>query len=130
DADLVAALGALAGRPGVEAALPAGAVLMPSRRVEETVAAVTSCLDNVERHVGPGAPAWVFLQDLGEEIEVSVRDEGDGIPEGRLESATADGRMGVTGSIRGRIEELGGEARLRTGPHGTEWELVVPKEQR
>ncbi|WP_460789176.1 MacS family sensor histidine kinase [Nocardioides maradonensis] len=130
DADLVAALGALASRPGVEVALPAGAVVMAAERVDELVAAVAACLDNVERHVGAGARAWVFLQDLGDEVELSVRDEGPGIPDGRLDEAAADGRLGVTGSIRGRVRDLGGEVHLSTGPHGTEWELVVPKEPR
>jgi len=127
DADLVTALGALAARPGVEVALPAGAVELPAERVEEIVAAVSACLDNVVTHVGPGASAWVFLEDLGEQIELSVRDEGTGIAPGRLAAAEAEGRLGVTGSIRGRIEDLGGEARLRTNAAGTEWEFVVPK---
>jgi hypothetical protein len=33
----------------------------------------------------------------------------------------------VAESIRGRIAELGGTARLVTGSFGTEWELVVPR---
>ena len=123
------ALGTFAGRPGVEVALPGGAVTMPAARVEEVAAAVGACLDNVRAHVGEGARAWVFLEDLGEEIELSVRDEGPGIPEGRLPAAAEEGRLGVSGSIRGRIEDLGGRARLRTGPGGTEWELVVPKRE-
>ena len=102
DGDLVTALGTLAGRPGVEVALPGGAVTMPAERVAELVAAVSACLDNVRVHVGADARAWVFLEDLGDEVELSVRDEGPGIPEGRLTEAEAQGRLGVTGSIRGR----------------------------
>lgn len=128
ESDLVTALALLAGRPGVEVALPAGAVTMPADRVAELVAVVSACLDNVRVHVGDGAPAWVFLEDLGDHVELSVRDEGPGIPEGRLEAAAASGRMGVAGSIRGRIADLGGTATLTTGPGGTEWELDVPKE--
>jgi len=128
-ADLAAALHGLSGRPGVEVALPAGAVAMGAERVGEVVAAVGACLDNVRTHVGADARAWVFLEDLGDAVELSVRDEGPGIPEGRLAAADAEGRLGVSGSIQGRIADLGGEARLRTGPSGTEWELVVPKEQ-
>jgi signal transduction histidine kinase len=126
--DLATALGALARRPGVEVALPAGSVMLPAGRVEEVVAAVAACLDNVAAHAGPEARAWVLLEDLGPEVELSVRDEGPGIPEGRLAEAEREGRLGVSGSIRGRIADLGGQARLRTGPTGTEWELVVPKE--
>ncbi|WP_345893957.1 ATP-binding protein [Nocardioides sp. TF02-7] len=95
--------------------------------VAELVAVVVACLDNVTRHVGEGAPAWVLLEDLGDRVAVSVRDEGDGIPEGRLAEARAEGRLGVSGSIEGRVRDLGGTATLSTGPFGTEWEVVVPK---
>ncbi|KAA1428960.1 MacS family sensor histidine kinase [Nocardioides antri] len=125
--DLAAALGTLGHRPGVEVVLPSGTVDLPADVVAELVAVVGACLDNVARHVGEGAPAWVLLEDLGDRVEVSVRDEGDGIPDGRLEAARADGRLGVSESIKGRIRDLGGTATLSTGSFGTEWEFVVPK---
>ncbi|WP_028655236.1 MacS family sensor histidine kinase [Nocardioides sp. J54] len=127
-ADLSAALGPLGARPGTEVALPAGAVELPAPVVEELAAVVRACLDNVDRHVGEGAPAWVLLEDLGDRVEVSVRDEGPGIPEGRLAAAAAEGRMGVSESICGRMRDLGGTAELDTGTHGTEWVLSVPRE--
>jgi signal transduction histidine kinase len=78
--------------------------------------------------VGPEAPAWVLLEDLGHEVVVTVRDAGPGIPEGRLDEAAGQGRLGVTESIAGRLRDLGGRAELTTGPSlGTEWELVVPR---
>ena len=80
------------------------------------------------RHVGPGAPAWVLLEDLGEDVGLSVRDEGPGIPAGRLDEAVGQGRLGVSHSIRGRVADLGGTADLDTGAAGTEWSIVVPKE--
>jgi signal transduction histidine kinase len=126
-ADLAAALGALDSRPGVEVALPGRPVHLPAAVVSEVVAVVGACLDNVERHVGEGAAAWVLLEDLGNEVSVSVRDEGDGIPEGRLTAARAEGRLGVSESIEGRLRDLGGTATLTTGSFGTEWELVVPR---
>ena len=125
--DLAAALDALTPRPGVEVVLPGGPVELPAPVVAEVVAVVRACLDNVTRHVGEGAPAWVLLEDLGDRVAVSVRDEGDGIPEGRLATARADGRLGVSESIQGRIRDLGGTASLSTGSFGTEWELVVPR---
>ena len=39
----------------------------------------------------------------------------------------AQGRLGVSQSIRGRVADLGGTATLDTGPWGTEWEFVVPR---
>lgn len=129
-ADLAAALGTLGARPGTEVALPAGAVELPEAVVAELVAVVRACLDNVERHVGEGAPAWVLVEDLGEQVEVSVRDDGPGIPAGRLESAAAQGRLGVAESIRGRVRDLGGTATLDSGGYGTEWTFTIPRAAR
>ncbi len=69
----------------------------------------------------------MLVEDLGDRVSVSVRDEGDGIPEGRLAAARGEGRLGVSESIEGRIRDLGGTATLSTGSFGTEWELVVPR---
>jgi signal transduction histidine kinase len=91
------------------------------------VAVVRACLDNVTSHVGEGARVWVLLEALPDEIEVAVRDEGPGIPDGRLREAENEGRLGVSESIRGRIRDLGGTATLTTGEHGTDWEFLVPR---
>jgi signal transduction histidine kinase len=85
-------------------------------------------LDNAASHAGPEARAYVLLEDLGHSVAVSIRDDGVGIPEGRLAQAEAEGRMGVSKSILGRVQVLGGTAVLQTGPgEGTEWEINVPK---
>lgn len=126
-ADLAAALGVLGTRPSTEVALPAGAVELPAAVVAELVAVVRACLDNVDRHVGEGAPAWVLVEDLGDRVEVSVRDDGPGIPAGRLDAASAEGRLGVVESIRGRVRDLGGTAELDSGSYGTEWTFSVPR---
>ncbi|MCW2796379.1 DUF5931 domain-containing protein [Nocardioides sp.] len=123
---LGAALGALESRPGVSVAAPATPVELPAPVVTELVAVVGACLDNVFRHVGESAPAWVLLESFPDHVEVSVRDEGPGIPQGRLAEAEREGRLGVVESIRGRIADLGGTAELSTGPFGTEWEFTVP----
>jgi signal transduction histidine kinase len=124
--DLAAALVHLEARPGVEV-VTAGRVELPAEVAAELVAVVAACLDNVAQHVGPQARAWVLLEGYADRVEVSVRDEGPGIPDGRLEQAAADGRLGVSQSIRGRVADLGGTARVSTGPAGTEWEISVPR---
>jgi signal transduction histidine kinase len=87
---------------------------------------VRAALSNVDVHVGPDAPAWVLLEDLDGAVEISVRDEGPGIPEGRLAAAEADGRLGVARSLRGRVADLGGTIMCDTGPdRGTEWIIRV-----
>ena len=90
---------------------------------------MAACLDNVERHVGERAPAWVLVEELpGRHTVVTVRDEGPGIAPDRLEQARAEGRLGVSESIRGRMSDLGGQARLVTAPgRGTEWELSLDR---
>lgn len=111
----------------VTVATPGHAVELPAAVVAELVAAVGACLDNVAAHVGPDSPAWVLLEEEADRVVVTVRDEGPGIPPGRLAEAESDGRLGVSGSIVGRLADLGGTARLDTGELGTEWELAVPR---
>ncbi|MFL6023290.1 MAG: MacS family sensor histidine kinase [Marmoricola sp.] len=125
--DLAAALSALA-TTAVSVAVPGTRVEVGARAGAEITAAVAACLSNVRHHVGRDAPAWVLLEDLGDQLVVSVRDQGPGIPTGRLEQAAAEGRMGVSGSIRSRIESLGGVADLASLPSGTEWEFRIPKD--
>lgn len=126
--DLAAALRALSsGRVTVSA--PAHPVELPAGTVAELDAVVRAALANVETHVGADAPAWVLVEDLGRSVEVSVRDDGPGIPEGRLDEAAEQGRLGVARSMRGRVSDLGGSLELDTGPgRGTEWIIRVPVE--
>jgi signal transduction histidine kinase len=125
--DLAGAIAALGRRPGVSVATPSDGVPVPRAKAEQILAAVSACLDNVATHVGRDAPAWVLLESSRDEVHIAVRDEGPGIPAGRLEQAELDGRLGVSSSIRGRVTELGGTAELTTGADGTEWELTFPR---
>ncbi len=126
-ADLRAALQVLS-TSWVQVSAPAGEVPMPGTAVEELVATVREALSNVDKHVGPEAKAWVLLEDLGEEVVLTVRDDGPGIPPGRLEQAAGEGHLGVAKSIRGRVAALGGTCALQTAPgQGTEWEMRVPR---
>ena len=123
--DLADALGRLASRT-VTVSGPAHPVLLDQRVVDELTSVVRACLDNVTRHVGADAPAWVLVEELGERVVVTVRDEGPGIAPGRVEEAREEGRLGVAESIRGRMRDLGGDAVLTTARgQGTEWELTV-----
>ncbi|MEV7450443.1 ATP-binding protein, partial [Streptomyces nigra] len=90
--------------------------------------AVAAALDNVRTHAGEGARAWILVEDEPGEVVVTVRDDGPGIPEGRLAEAEGEGRLGVALSIRGRLRDLGGTAEVISVPgQGTEVELKVPK---
>lgn len=112
----------------VSLSLPGTAVPLARSVAAELDAAVGNALDNVRAHAGPEARAFVLLEDLGESVTVSIRDDGVGIPDGRLDEAVRQGRLGISKSIVGRLTSLGGSAQLRTGAgEGTEWELSVPR---
>jgi len=124
--DLAGALSRL-GSARVTVAVPGPPVVLPAGVVREVVAAVGACLDNVRTHVGEDAAAWVAVEDRGDHVVVSVRDDGPGIPPGRLEAARAEGRLGVAESVQGRVHDLGGSTDLLTAPgQGTEWEITLP----
>lgn len=110
--------------PAVTIAAPATPVPLPAAVARELGAAVGAALDNVARHCGDGAHAWVLLEEEDGTVTVSVRDDGPGIPAGRLTEAAGQGRLGVAQSIRGRMADLGGTAEIISTPgEGTEVEL-------
>ncbi|WP_069771246.1 MacS family sensor histidine kinase [Streptomyces sp. LUP30] len=114
----------------VNLAEPGAPVMLPAPAARELAAAVGAALDNVRRHAGDDARAWILVEDEPDAVIVTVRDDGPGIPEGRLAQAEGEGRLGVAQSIRGRLRDLGGGAELISTPgQGTEVELTVPKEK-
>ncbi|WP_455362545.1 MacS family sensor histidine kinase [Streptomyces sp. SYSU K21746] len=107
---------------------PGAPVLLPPAAAKELAAAVSAALDNVRRHAGEDAQAWILVEDEPDAVIVTVRDDGPGIPAGRLAQAEGEGRLGVAQSIRGRLRDLGGTAELVSVPgQGTEVELKVPR---
>jgi signal transduction histidine kinase len=125
--DLAGALQLLAG-PRVEVSVPATAVPLPAAHVAELVALAREALANTARHGGPEAKSWILVEDLGEEVALTIRDDGPGVDDGRLADAESEGRMGVSRSIRGRVADLGGTLTLGTGPgRGTEWEVRLAR---
>jgi signal transduction histidine kinase len=129
-ADLRTLLAPYAGsRVGI--AEPGAPVLLPAAVAREVAAAVGAALDNVRRHAGEDARAWILIEDEPDVVLVTVRDDGPGIPPGRLAQAESEGRLGVSQSIRGRLRDLGGSAELVSVPgQGTEVELRIPRKAR
>ncbi len=108
---------------------PGAPVPLAPAAAREVAAAVGAALDNVRRHAGERARAWILVEDEPDQVIVTVRDDGPGIPEGRLAQAEGEGRLGVALSIRGRLRDLGGSAELISVPgQGTEVELKVPRQ--
>nr|WP_310719752.1 DUF5931 domain-containing protein [Streptomyces lydicus] len=125
--DVRAVLAPFAGA-GVTFSEPGAPVELPAAAAAELAAAVSAALDNVRVHAGDGAHAWILVEDEPHAVIVTVRDDGPGIPEGRLADAEREGRLGVALSIRGRLRDLGGSAAWVSVPgQGTEVELTVPK---
>ena len=115
-------------RDRVSVASPATPVPLPRVDADELAAAVAAALDNVERHAGGQARAWVLLEDDGTCVRVGIRDDGVGMATGRLAEAERDGRLGVAQSLRGRLAAMGGTLEIRSAPgEGTELSLQVPR---
>lgn len=127
--DLRMLLGAHEGER-VSVSLPGGPVPLEQARAEELDAAVTAALDNVARHAGDDARAWVLLEDHGDTVTVTVRDNGVGDEPEHLLTAADRGRLGVSQSILGRARDLGGGADVITRPGGgCRVVITVPREE-
>ena len=112
----------------VSVSAPATPVLLDVHTARETAAAVHTALDNIVRHCPKDTGAWVLIEDEDEAVIVTVRDDGPGIPEGRLARARGEGRLGIAQSVVGRIQDLGGTVEIITAPEeGTEIEMRVPR---
>ncbi len=127
ETDLAADLAALAAQDVVVTG-PGQPVLVPPATAHALRGAVRAALDNVRRHAGEHAKAWVLLEDEPDRVTVTVRDDGAGMAPGRLDEAAREGRLGVAASVRGRLADVGGTAAVHSAPgEGTEVELVVPR---
>lgn len=114
--------------PHVHLSAPATPVVLPGHQARELTAAVGAAVHNVRAHVAEEADVWLLLEDTGDAVVVTVRDDGPGIAPGRLAQAAAEGRLGVAQSLRGRLQDLGGTAAITSTPgEGTEVELRVPR---
>lgn len=114
---------------GVRVSAPGHPVRLPPAPGEAVVGAALAAVTNARQHAGPDAGVFVLVEELADEVVVTVRDDGVGVDEERLRRAETEGRMGVSQSIRGRMADAGGEARLVTAPgEGVEWELVVRRD--
>jgi signal transduction histidine kinase len=112
----------------VTVSVPAQAVRMKRAAADELTSAILAALDNVRRHCGERARAWVLIEDEPDMVTVTIRDDGPGIPVGRLAEAARAGRLGVSHSIRSRLRDLGGSATISSVPgEGTEVELCLPR---
>ncbi|WP_017593425.1 ATP-binding protein [Nocardiopsis potens] len=91
--------------------------------VHAELRAAREAMVNASKYAGTDTVS-VFGEVEPDEVLVFVRDRGDGFD---LDAVPED-RMGVRGSIIGRMERHGGSARIRTAPgEGTEVQLRMPR---
>lgn len=115
-------------QPNATVITPVAPVLLSERTVWETTAAVREAIDNVRKHCGENARAWVLVDDEGPTVSVTIRDDGPGMPPQRLAEAAAEGRLGVSHAITGRMRDIGGSADISSTPGaGTEVRLRIPR---
>jgi len=92
-------------------------------RTQALILAAREAMTNAAKHSGVDEVA-VFLDADGDRISLYVRDRGTGFDP----AAVAPDRRGVAESIRGRMERVGGTARVVSAPgEGTEIELAVSR---
>lgn len=99
---------------------------LPAKTAVALISATREAIRNSREHAGAGAAIAVRVQATSAGIIVVITDDGAGFDLASIPAA----RLGVTGSILARINELpGGTATIRTGragrgsPPGTEVEL-------
>ncbi|HZJ04456.1 MAG TPA: ATP-binding protein, partial [Nocardioidaceae bacterium] len=81
-------------------------------------------LSNVVRHA-QATHAWVDLQ-FGEQVLLTVTDDGCGIPESSIASASSGGHLGLTG-MRERVNLVGGSLEVHANePCGTLVRATLP----
>ncbi|MGH4026784.1 MAG: MacS family sensor histidine kinase, partial [Pseudonocardiaceae bacterium] len=119
------ALRSLAG-PRVDVTVPATEVPLSASDVEELVAITREALDDTARH---GADTWVLVEDLDEEVVLTIR--RDGPADEQPAAVAANGQAGIARSIRGRVADLGGTLTVDTRPgQGTEWKVRLTRTRR
>ena len=95
--------------------------VVPVATRHAVVGAARAALDNVVRHAGTDRAELVAGIRHGA-LSVLVVDDGRGF----AVDAVADDRLGLRTSIEQRIEQVGGQVRIWSGPDGTTVMVTVP----
>jgi signal transduction histidine kinase len=99
--------------------------VLVDERIDALLAAGREATMNAARHSGANR-IDLFAEIRPDRIELFVRDTGKGFDP----AAVGVDRRGLRHSVTGRMERVGGEARVHTGiGEGTEVELVLPRSE-
>jgi signal transduction histidine kinase len=89
---------------------------------------VQASLTNVHLH-SKATQAVLRIEQNADEVIVTVRDNGKGIPDGVLDYSSHTNTLGVgIAGMRERMEQLGGRLEIETSGSGTKVRAIVPKE--
>ncbi|MFH5822156.1 PspC domain-containing protein [Georgenia sp. AZ-5] len=108
-------------RHGVAIEVVTAGDAVPDETVPVVAAATREALANAVRH--GRAPVTLYVEVRADQVEVFVRDRGDGFD---VAAVPAD-RHGVRESIIVRMRRHGGDAEVRVRPTGTEVHLTMPR---
>lgn len=101
----------------------AGKLMLPRDTLDALIGALAECLENVRRHSGANR-ADVTITDDDQTVRAMVTDEGVGFDS----SGVTGERLGFAESVVGRLQAVGGRARVFSSPgSGTTVMLEVPK---
>lgn len=128
--DLASALRSLAST-GVDVEVPDTEVPLPASDVEELVAVIRETLAVTVRQAASEARAMVLVEDLGEEVVVTIHEATAAPADEPPAAAMANGRAAAARSIRARVADLGATLTLDTRPgQGTEWKVHLTRTRR
>ena len=77
---------------------------------------IQEAMTNIYRHSG-ATRAWITLNRKNTAIELEIRDNGSGFPEGDGTKGGGSGGVGLAG-MRERLAELGGRLEIHSSPYG------------
>ncbi len=120
-------LDGLTSRSGIQTSLdvqPRNFPRLPSDLETAIFRIVQEALTNVFRHSG-ARKGWVSLSGEGNELVVTVRDDGKGVGEHIAQLRPDSIGVGI-GGMKQRAKELGGELRVSNARPGTLVEVVIP----
>ena len=101
----------------------AGQLMLPRDTLDALLGALGECLENVRRHSGV-KEADVTITDDERTVRAMVTDQGAGFEPAAVDPA----RLGFAESVVGRLNAVGGRARIFSSPgSGTTVMLEVPK---
>jgi signal transduction histidine kinase len=115
-------------RSGIDAKLDMATEFprLPDKVETALFRALQEALTNAHRH-SHGSEVEIKVELEAQAVRLRVRDNGRGIPEGRLQGLLEGSGVGVgLAGMRERLRETGGKLDIQSGKGGTSINVVIP----